>query len=274
MGIDIAATLASLGESTRRRIVERLASGPLSVHEIADRLPVGRPAVSMQLRVLKDAGLVFDRRIGTQRVYQLNPEALAALRDYLDWYWTQALATYKQAVEQQEEGGISVMAPEVRVAKSLVVEVPRIQAFAFFIRQEAWWPVQTHHLAEPPGETVILEPFVGGRWFERWRDGRECDWGTVLVWEPPRRIVVTWQIGSGWVYEPDQARASEIEVRFLAESQQRTRIEFEHRHLERYGEQAERMRSVLDGPGGAAGVLQAYAVRLGEAQAEAIVSMQ
>ena len=272
MNTDIAAGLATLGEPTRRLIVERLACGPLSVHEIADRLPVGRSAVSMHLRVLKDAGLVVDRRMGTRRLYQLNPEPLAALRDYLDWYWTQALATYKQAVEHQEEGATDAMAPEVSVAKSIVVEVPRVQAFAFFIRQEAWWPLQTHHLAEPPGETLILEPFVGGRWFERWHDGRECDWGTVLVWEPPRRIVVTWQIGPGWVYEPDQTRASEIEVRFLAESQHRTRIEFEHRHLERYGEQAERMRSILDAPEGAAGVLRAYAARLGEVQVAATAS--
>jgi DNA-binding transcriptional ArsR family regulator/uncharacterized protein YndB with AHSA1/START domain len=269
MRTDIAAGLATLGEPTRRLIVERLAGGPLSVHEIADRLPVGRPAVSMHLRVLKDAGLVVDRRMGTQRLYQLNPEALAALRDYLDWYWTRALATYKQAVEHQAGEGAEAMAPEVKVAKSIVVEAPRVQAFAFFIQQEAWWPVRTHHLAEPPGETVILEPFVGGRWFERSHDGRECDWGTVLVWEPPRRIVLTWQIGPDWAYEPDPTRASEIEVRFLAESPRRTRVEFEHRHLERYGAQAERMRSILDAPDGAAGVLRAYAARLGEARAEA-----
>jgi DNA-binding transcriptional ArsR family regulator/uncharacterized protein YndB with AHSA1/START domain len=274
MSTDVSAGFATLAESTRLRIVERLASGPLSVHEIADRLPVRRPAVSMHLRVLKDAGMVVDRRVGTQRLYQLNPEAFAALRDYLDWYWTQALATYKQALEQQEEGETVAMTPEVIVAKSIVVEAPRVRAFEFFIRQEAWWPAQTHHLAEPPGEIVILEPFVGGRWFERWRDGREVDWGTVLVWEPPRRIVVTWQIGSSWIYEPDPTKASEVEVRFLAESQHRTRIEFEHRHLERYGEQAERMRSILDAPGGAIGVLQAYAARLGEVQAEASVSTQ
>jgi DNA-binding transcriptional ArsR family regulator len=272
MSIDVAAGLATLGEPTRRLIIERLAGGPRSVHEIADRLPVGRPAVSMHLRVLKDAGLVVDRPMGTRRMYQLNPEALAALRDYLDWYWERALATFKQAVEQPDEGGANTMEPELKVTKSVVVEVPRVQAFEFFIRQEAWWPVRTHHLAEPPGETAILEPFVGGRWFERWPDGREYDWGTVLVWEPPRRIVVTWQVGAGWVYEPDPARASEIEVRFLAESPRRTRVEFEHRHLERYGEQAERMRAVLDAPEAAAGVLRAYAARLGEAPVEASVS--
>src|SRR5215472_14141533 len=121
MYTDISTTLASIGEPTRRLIVERLARGPLSVHEIADRLPVGRTAVSMHLRVLKDAGLVVDRRMGTRRLYQLNPEALAALRDYLDWYWTQALAMYKLAVEQQEDGGADAMEREVSVAKSIVV---------------------------------------------------------------------------------------------------------------------------------------------------------
>jgi uncharacterized protein YndB with AHSA1/START domain len=96
----------------------------------------------------------------------------------------------------------------------------------------------------------------------------------VLIWEPPRRIVVTWQVGPSWVYEPDPAKASEIEVRFLAESQQRTRIEFEHRHLERYAEQAEHMRAILDAPGGAAGVLRAYVAGLEEAQAGASPSPQ
>jgi uncharacterized protein YndB with AHSA1/START domain len=225
----------------------------------------------MHLRALKEAGLVVDRPVGTRRMYQLNPEALAALRDYLDWYWAQALATYKQAIEKPEEGKGAALTLEVKVTKSIVVDVPRVQAFEFFIRQEAWWPVQTHHLAEPPGETAVLEPFVGGRWYERWHDGREYDWGTVLVWEPPRRIVVTWQVGAGWVYEPDPTKSSEIEVRFLAESQDRTRVEFEHRHLERYGEQAERMRSAIDAPDGAAGVVRAYAARIGEVTAEATV---
>src|SRR5258708_12534899 len=105
MNTDIAAGLASIGEPTRRLIVERLACGPLSVHEIAERLPVGRPAVSMHLRVLKDAGLVVSRQMGTQRRYQLNPEALAALRDYLDWYWTRALEASKHPADHHEETG-------------------------------------------------------------------------------------------------------------------------------------------------------------------------
>ena len=92
-----------LGDSTRRAIFERLARGPCSVGELAEELPVTRPAVSQHLRVLKDAGLVFDRPDGTRRLYQLDPEGVGALRAYVDRFWTQALATFKTAAEQDPE---------------------------------------------------------------------------------------------------------------------------------------------------------------------------
>ncbi len=92
-----------LGDSTRRAIFERLAKGPCSVGELAEELPVTRPAVSQHLRVLKDAGLVFDRPDGTRRLYQLDPEGVGALRAYVDRFWTQALAAFKVAAEQNPE---------------------------------------------------------------------------------------------------------------------------------------------------------------------------
>jgi DNA-binding transcriptional ArsR family regulator/uncharacterized protein YndB with AHSA1/START domain len=263
---DTSAGFSALGDPSRRLIVSRLAHGPTSVADIARGLPVSRTAVSMHLRVLKEAGLVLDQPVGARRLYQLNPPALAALRDYLDWYWTHALATFKSAAEQHHKGATTAVPPEVKVSKFIVVDVPLAQAFDFFIHHERWWPVKTHHLAEPACDSAVLEPFVGGRWYERAADGREVDWGRVLVWEPPHRIVLTFQITSRWVYEPDPARASEVEVRFIPDaSRQRTRVEFEHRHLERYAEQTERMRSVLDAPSGAAGVLDAYSESLSAA---------
>jgi DNA-binding transcriptional ArsR family regulator len=95
----------ALGDPTRRAIFERVAARPQAVGELARDLPVSRPAVSQHLKVLKDAGLVLDRPAGNRRIYHLNPEGLAALRDQLDRFWNQALATYKEVVEQDPQEG-------------------------------------------------------------------------------------------------------------------------------------------------------------------------
>ena len=90
----------ALADATRRAIFERLAERPSAVGELADDLPVSRPAVSQHLKVLKEAGLVIDEPDGTRRIYQLNPEGVDALRGYLDQFWNQALTAFKRAVEQ------------------------------------------------------------------------------------------------------------------------------------------------------------------------------
>jgi DNA-binding transcriptional ArsR family regulator len=251
--------LGALGDATRRRILERLADGPCAVGDIARGLPVGRPAVSMHLRVLQDAGLVRHQREGNRHLYQLDPHGLALLRDYLDAYWSHALGAFESAATRRQKGPPMAIDSELSVLKTVVVPLPLVEAFALFIQQDRWWPVATHHLAEPHGDTAVLEPFEGGRWFERGADGREQDWGRVLVWRPPHQVVLSFLVGYDWMPEPDPAKASEIDVRFLAEAPDRTRLEWEHRHLERYGEHAERMRAVLDGATGAVGVVIAYA---------------
>ncbi|HXL42818.1 MAG TPA: metalloregulator ArsR/SmtB family transcription factor [Gaiellaceae bacterium] len=95
----------ALGEPTRRAIVEQLRRGPRPVGEIAAELPVSRPAVSQHLRVLKDAGLVTERREGTRRLYRLDPDGLGELRDYFDSFWTEALAGFKAAAEDERRNG-------------------------------------------------------------------------------------------------------------------------------------------------------------------------
>lgn len=95
--------MTALGDPTRRAIFELLADGPRPVGEIAEHLPVTRPAVSQHLKVLKEAGLVIDRPNGTRRLYQMDPEGVAALRTYFDRFWIRALASFKQAVEQPLE---------------------------------------------------------------------------------------------------------------------------------------------------------------------------
>ncbi len=97
--------LDALGDATRLAIFQRLADGPMAVNELAHGLPVSRPAVSQHLKVLRDAGLVVDRRDGTRRLYQLDPEGVARLRAHFDLMWTRALGAFQQAAEKPETGG-------------------------------------------------------------------------------------------------------------------------------------------------------------------------
>jgi len=95
----------ALGDRTRRRIFELLRNGPLAVGEIADELPVSRPAVSQHLRVLREAGLVTERRNGTRRIYRVDPGGVGELRDYFDAFWNEALAAFKEAAEDERRNG-------------------------------------------------------------------------------------------------------------------------------------------------------------------------
>ncbi len=94
---------AALADATRRDIFERLARRPMAVGELAEGLPVSRPAVSQHLKVLKDAGLVVDHAEGTRRVYQVDPRGVEAMRSYLDRFWDKALAAFKAAVEEEKD---------------------------------------------------------------------------------------------------------------------------------------------------------------------------
>jgi DNA-binding transcriptional ArsR family regulator len=97
-----ALAIQALGDPTRRSIFERLRTGPRAVGELARELPVSRPAVSQHLRVLKEAGLVTEQRNGTRRIYGVDAAIVAELRDYFDGFWSDALESFKRAVEQEE----------------------------------------------------------------------------------------------------------------------------------------------------------------------------
>ena len=140
------------------------------------------------------------------------------------------------------------------IRKSFVVDATRERAFRVFTEEHgAWWPLATHHIGATDAETAIIEPQVGGRWFERAADGSECQWGKVLVWDPPGRIVLAWQIGSNWKHDPEFS--TEVEVRFVVLGPALTRVELEHRQLERFGEAAETMRTAFESEGGWSGML-------------------
>jgi uncharacterized protein YndB with AHSA1/START domain len=134
---------------------------------------------------------------------------------------------------------------ESSVRKVVVVNVDPEQAFAVFTKNMGqWWPKE-HHIGGSPMRAVVIEPHSGGRWYERDEDGSECDWGTVLVYEPPRRLVLSWHLNGDFEFVADIARASEVEVRFTPEDG-KTAVELEHRHFERHGETGDRLRTAVD----------------------------
>jgi uncharacterized protein YndB with AHSA1/START domain len=136
------------------------------------------------------------------------------------------------------------------IRKSVTVNAPVEQAFALFVdRFDAIKPREHNLLAVPIAKTVF-EPRVGGHIYDVGADGSECRWARILLYEPPTRLVFSWDIGPTWQLEPDRSRTSEVEVRFIAESDVQTRVELEHRHLERHGSD---WQSVADGVRGEAG---------------------
>lgn len=130
------------------------------------------------------------------------------------------------------------------VVRSVVVGVPPGRAFALFAgRIGAWWP-KDKHIGAQPAVDVVLEQGVGGRWFERDAAGHITQWGRVLEWEPPARMLLAWQVTAGWAFDPDFE--TEVEVRFEPTATG-TEVRLTHRGLERYGAAAERMAGLLGG---------------------------
>jgi uncharacterized protein YndB with AHSA1/START domain len=152
---------------------------------------------------------------------------------------------------------MSVEVQGILVRKSIIVNAPRDHVFRTFTeRIDAWWP-RPHHIGGKEPFTAILEPRAGGRWFERAHDGAECDWGRVLAWEPPSRVLLAWEINADWKYQA--GLGTEVEVQFVPDGKERTRVLLEHRKLERFGDKAEMMRAMFDGEGAWTDTLAAMA---------------
>jgi DNA-binding transcriptional ArsR family regulator len=227
----------ALGDPTRRTIFELLVEHPCSVGELARVLPVSRPAVSQHLKILKDARLVVDARAGKQRIYRVDREGLASLRSELDRFWRKTLAAYKAVAEQPAEGGtMSTRAADTSVKRSIVVEAPIARAFKVFTEDFGRFKPPEHNMLAVPIAETVFEPRVGGYLYDRGVDGSECRWARVLAYDPPNRVLLSWNITPHWQIETDPDKTSEWEVRFTAETAHRTRVEIEHRNLERHGE--------------------------------------
>lgn len=142
------------------------------------------------------------------------------------------------------------------VKKSVVVKADVERSFsAFTSRIGKWWP-RTHSIGSMAQADVIIEPRVGGRWYERGGDGSECEWGKVLAWDPPGRLILAWQLDGDWKYNP--ALVLEVEVTFTALEAGVTRVDLEHRNLERYGDRAAEVREKVGSDRGWLAILESF----------------
>jgi uncharacterized protein YndB with AHSA1/START domain len=153
---------------------------------------------------------------------------------------------------------------EAVVRRQITVDAPIERAFTVFTERFGDFKPPEHNLLAVAIAETVFEPKVGGHIYDRGVDGSECHWARVLAYDPPDRVVFSWDIGPRWQIETDPDHTSEVEVRFVAETPQRTRVELEHRHIERHGPG---WQSVSDGIGHDQGwplYLTRYAALLGE----------
>ncbi len=145
----------------------------------------------------------------------------------------------------------------VEVFRSMSVPLSQARAFELFTtRMTEFWPKE-HSIGVSELAEVVIEPQSGGRWFERGVDGSECQWGRVSAWEPPRKVVLLWQIGADWQFDPEFE--TEVEVTFSSEGPDRSRLDLQHRNLQRYGANTEQMRTIFDDPAGWTATLAGFA---------------
>jgi uncharacterized protein YndB with AHSA1/START domain len=154
---------------------------------------------------------------------------------------------------------MTTQAQATSVRAEIVVDVPVEHAFRVFTEDFGSFKPPEHNLLGVEIAETVFEPREGGHLYDRGVDGSECRWARVLVYEPPNRVVISWDISPQWQIETNLEKTSEVEVRFVSEAPERTRVELEHRNLERHGEGWNQERDAVGGQGGWPLYLQRYA---------------
>jgi uncharacterized protein YndB with AHSA1/START domain len=157
---------------------------------------------------------------------------------------------------------VSTHTEHTSIRTEVVVEAPIERAFRVFTEQFDQIKPREHNLLAVDIAESVFEPRAGGRVYDRGVDGSECQWARVLAYDPPERIVFTWDISPRWQLETDLSRSSEVEVRFVSETENRTRVELEHRHLDRHGEGWDGLREGVAGDQGWPLYLQRFAAQV------------
>ena len=145
---------------------------------------------------------------------------------------------------------MSTQAAATTVRSSIVVEAPIERAFSVFTEDFGSFKPREHNMLQVDIAETVFEPRVGGNLYDRGVDGSECRWARVLAYEPPERVVFSWDVSPQWQIETDLEKTSEVEVRFIAETPERTRVELEHRNLDRHGDGWEGVREGVGGDEG------------------------
>jgi uncharacterized protein YndB with AHSA1/START domain len=144
------------------------------------------------------------------------------------------------------------------IRKVITVDAPQAVAWRVFTAgMSSWWPLAHYKIGRVNAVAAVVEPFAGGRWYEEGEDGSTCDWGKVLAWEPSSRLLLTWDINADWKHDPELG--TELEIRFVVEGSNRTRVELEHRRLDRYGARRDEIRAILEKSGGWGQLLAGFA---------------
>jgi uncharacterized protein YndB with AHSA1/START domain len=154
---------------------------------------------------------------------------------------------------------MTTQAHDTAVRAHVVVDAPLERAFSVFTEGFGSFKPREHNLLAVDIAETVFEPHVGGYLYDRGVDGSECRWARVLAYEPPHRVVLSWDISPKWQLETDLEKTSEVEVRFVAEGPGRTRVALEHRNLDRHGDGWERVREGVEGAGGWPLYLQRFA---------------
>jgi uncharacterized protein YndB with AHSA1/START domain len=157
---------------------------------------------------------------------------------------------------------MTTRAEATSVRHEIVVDAPIDRAFSVFTEDFGSFKPPEHNMLGVEIAETVFEPRVGGHLYDRGIDGSECRWARVLAYEPPNRVVISWDISPQWQIETDLEKTSEVEVRFISETPERTRLELEHRNLDRHGDGWDAVRAAVDSEGGWPTYLQRFAALL------------
>ncbi len=221
----------ALGDPNRREILRLLSAGDKPVQEIAAGMPISRPAVSRHLRLLKDAGLVTEQAEGTRRIYHLHEEGLAAVQAYLEGVWGDAASRFRLLAEnttpppgRSADDAATAVLPRRRL-------LDRARLLGLDQRDRHLVAARPHRLRRAGRRSCCRAASAAGS-SSGPPDGDEHDWGEVTVWEPPTTLAYLWHLGR------DRDAATEVEIQFVPQGLNATRIEIEHRGWDRLADDA------------------------------------